>query len=63
MIITLIYLYPMLRIAKFECVVSARFSKRLKQKFPMRLGLCVVKDTEAEYIWLGLHIFYELKKN
>ena len=30
----------MLRIAKFECVVSARFSKRLKQKFPMRLGLC-----------------------
>ena len=48
MIITIIYLYPMLRIAKFESVVSPRFSKRLKQKFPMRLGLCVVKDTEAE---------------
>ena len=48
MIITILYLYPMLKIAKFEYVVSARFSKRLKQKFPMRLGLCVVKDTEAE---------------
>ena len=40
MIITILYLYPMVKISKFEYVVSARFRKCLKQKFPMRLGLC-----------------------
>ena len=36
MIITILYLYPSVKISKFECVVSARLRKRLKQFFPMR---------------------------
>ena len=36
MIITILYLYPSVKISKFEYVVSARLRKRLKQNFPMR---------------------------
>ena len=42
---------------------SQQSSVSVLSKNPHALSSKIVKETEAEIIWLGLHIICELKKN